>query len=442
MADLRWWMLAFGVLIGVVFPFALIPLGVPSATTLRPAFFTATIAAGIIVALVNHWLACRVVGTRLSTLAEGMRHVEESVTRAALAGDWSSCDPRDCMVPVDSSDQFGEAATSFNKLVEGLANSNQLTSSMTAVSEALATHLELSSLADAALRELRSRTSYGAAALLVVDGGSITPVSSYGIREPLVLAESVAVAHAVRSGLGSAMDIPEGAQINAGIADITPHEVRIMPIRHGVVTLGVLVVASIRPVPSEDVSIITAALPGLGLAMNNALNHERLQRVAALDPLTGAYNRRFGVERLSEEFGRSVRSGDPLGVLMFDIDHFKMVNDTYGHLVGDRVLQTVVKAARGTLREGDVLVRYGGEEFVATLPGAGHNDLLDYAEAIRHAVSDATIDSGGQRIGVTVSIGGAALPDESIRDPESLVATADQALYSAKAGGRNRSVIA
>lgn len=418
MADLRLWMLAFGVLMGIIFPFALIPLGVPAATTLRPLFFAATITAGLLVALVNHWLARRVVGTRLSTLVAGMRHVEDSVRNASLAGDWSSCDPRDCKVPVDSSDEFGAAADSFNRLVDGLSRSNQLASSMTAISQTLASQLELDHLAEAALDELGARTSYEAAAVLVVDGGQIRPVATYGIRDRQALADSEAVARVVRSGHASTMEIPEGVQINAGIADLVPREVRILPVRHGVLTLGVLVAAGVRPGTPEEVAIIDSSLPGLGVALNNALNHERLQRVAALDPLTGAYNRRFGISRIQEEFRRSVRTSEPLGLLMLDIDHFKSVNDTYGHLLGDRVLQAVVAAVRTTLREGDVLVRYGGEEFLVTLPGAGPSDLLGYAEAIRHAVADTAVQHGEQRLQVTVSIGGVTMPNTRLGTPE------------------------
>ena len=90
-----------------------------------------------------------------------------------------------------------------------------------------------------------------------------------------------------------------------------------------------------------------------------------------MDPLTDAYNRRFGLARLREEFSRAVRAENPLGILMLDLDHFKAINDTYGHLVGDRVLRAVATACRRVVREGDILIRYGGEEFLVLLPGAG-----------------------------------------------------------------------
>src|SRR5690606_14579087 len=135
------------------------------------------------------------------------------------------------------------------------------------------------------------------------------------------------------------------------VVDFVPQEVRVLPVRYGVMTVGVLVVAFAQPSSPEADAVIDSTLPGLAVALNNAMNHQDLQRVAALDPLTGVLNRRFGLQRLKEEVGRAERSGDPLGLLMLDLDYFKAINDTYGHLVGDRVLQTVVRTARQVLRE-------------------------------------------------------------------------------------------
>jgi two-component system, cell cycle response regulator len=346
------------------------------------------------------------------------------------------------VVVVDSNDEFGEAASSFNRLVEALSTSNRLTEGVTAMSEALASNLELTGLADVTIRELAARTDYEAAALLVVDAGRVVVASSYGIKDAAALVEAEAVTTVLRTELATVIDVPEGVEISGGLIDIRPREVRISPVRHGVVVLGVLVVASIHPSSREDLAVLDAALPGLAVALNNALNHERLQRVAALDPLTGIYNRRFGLQRLDEEFKRSVRSGDPLGVLMLDVDHFKNINDSYGHLVGDRVLKSVVAAARQALREGDLLARYGGEEFVAALPGASRDDVLIMAEAIRHAVADTITMDDGRQIQATVSVGGASLPHSPADRAEALIDLADQALYSAKTAGRNCSVVA
>jgi diguanylate cyclase (GGDEF)-like protein len=145
--------------------------------------------------------------------------------------------------------------------------------------------------------------------------------------------------------------------------------------------------------------------------------------------------------RLSEEFSRAVRAENPLGVLMFDLDRFKSINDTYGHLAGDRVLRAVAMTCRRVLREGDVLVRYGGEEFLVLLPGAGAADVSAIGERLRRAVGETTVPEGDQRITVTVSVGGATYSDV-VDSPVTLIARADEALYEAKESGRNRLIVA
>ena len=175
----------------------------------------------------------------------------------------------------------------------------------------------------------------------------------------------------------------------------------------------------------------------LALALNNALDHERLQRLAAIDPLTGLYNRRFGMARLHEEFSRAVRQKMPLGVLMFDIDHFKKVNDTYGHLIGDRILTQMSTLCRSLLREGDIVMRYGGEEFLAILPAASKEDITEIGERIRRIVEETPFDVGEQQIRITVSIGGTAYPGLQIETERDLVKCADEAMYSVKNSGRN-----
>ncbi|MEX1294867.1 MAG: GGDEF domain-containing protein, partial [Candidatus Limnocylindrales bacterium] len=176
----------------------------------------------------------------------------------------------------------------------------------------------------------------------------------------------------------------------------------------------------------------------LGLALTNATSHDRLERLAAIDPLTDAYNRRFGLVRLQEEFGRALRVEGPVGVLMVDLDHFKDVNDTFGHLAGDRVLHAVARSIRRVLREGDILIRYGGEEFLAVLPGASAADLGDLAERLRRAVSATEVPDREVRIRVTASVGAASYPEHDVSSASDLVEAADEALYVAKRSGRDR----
>jgi diguanylate cyclase (GGDEF)-like protein len=346
------------------------------------------------------------------------------------------------MVPVDSTDELGEVAASFNRLVTALSTSHQVSEGVNSLSKALAAHLELSALAEATLRELSINTGCDAAGLLVANNGRVEVAGSIGIRDAEQLASAESVLTALRTAQPTVLHLSPDVVVSGSLVDFVPQEVQVMPVRYGVVTVGVLVVAFAQPGIPEAGAILKATLPGLAVALNNALNHEDLQRVAALDPLTGIYNRRFGLQRLTEEFGRAIRSGDPMSVMMFDLDHFKVINDTYGHLVGDRVLQTVVRTARQVLREGDVLLRYGGEEFIIVLPGAGRDDLIQMAERVRRAVAEAEITEAGQRIPITVSIGGSGLPDKNAANPQELIGMVDVALYSAKESGRDRWVIA
>lgn len=165
---------------------------------------------------------------------------------------------------------------------------------------------------------------------------------------------------------------------------------------------------------------------------------DQLEALATTDPLTGALNRRAVSEAAQAELRRARRHGKPVAVLLLDVDHFKRVNDTHGHRVGDRVLQQVSAACRALLREIDSFGRWGGEEFIVLLPETGLEAALVVAERVRETVASVVVpaDDGGA-VAVTTSIGVASLGvgDESM---EELLARADAALYQAKREGRNR----
>ncbi len=167
------------------------------------------------------------------------------------------------------------------------------------------------------------------------------------------------------------------------------------------------------------------------------------EQAAKTDLLTGVHNRRWMDEVFPRQVARSQRSGQALALLMADIDHFKRLNDTYGHLSGDVVLKAVARLLGETLRPTDLLVRYGGEEFAAMLPGATGETAAVAAERLRRAVEEAEYtpsDVNGPAIRVTISVGVAIL--QSGEALPQLVERADSALYRAKAAGRNAVVLA
>jgi diguanylate cyclase (GGDEF)-like protein len=159
-------------------------------------------------------------------------------------------------------------------------------------------------------------------------------------------------------------------------------------------------------------------------------------KLAEHDPLTGVLNRRAILARLRAEFVKARQSGEPLSLLFLDLDHFKNVNDSFGHRAGDQCLRSVIAPIAGELRQGDALGRYGGEEFLILLPGAGASDAEVVAERIRRRVQEMPMIVSGMRIGLTVSLGVAAV-DTEVAVPDDLIERADAALYRSKSGGRN-----
>ena len=162
---------------------------------------------------------------------------------------------------------------------------------------------------------------------------------------------------------------------------------------------------------------------------------EKIVEVATRDELTGCYNRRYIMDTLRQELAVSLRDKRPFTLLLIDVDYFKKVNDTYGHLVGDRVLADIAQTLQLTVRNMDTLARFGGEEFACMLPGTTADEAAVLADRIRHTISVQRIAFNGGELNVTVSIGVAQwLPGESI---ESVIHRADLGLYAAKAKGRN-----
>ncbi|MEM1174081.1 MAG: sensor domain-containing diguanylate cyclase [Pseudomonadota bacterium] len=181
--------------------------------------------------------------------------------------------------------------------------------------------------------------------------------------------------------------------------------------------------------------------------VENAVNRARLLRSGFTDALTGWHNRRYLQVRLKEELARARRDQTNLVCLMLDLDHFKKVNDTYGHVAGDYVLAEMANRVESQVRASDVAARYGGEEFVVLLPDTAVKSGKLLAERIRKAVARKAVDlPSGESVDITVSVGISALQVQSDAEDlkstgESLIAKADVALYSAKSAGRNQVVV-
>lgn len=178
----------------------------------------------------------------------------------------------------------------------------------------------------------------------------------------------------------------------------------------------------------------------------SALVNHRLQRSlreqTIRDPLTGLFNRRYMEETLTLEIARASRSGAPLSLVMCDVDHFKRFNDEFGHDAGDAVLQAVAAEMRSRFRDGDVICRFGGEEFTIIAPGTSAEALMSRVEKVRQAISELNVTQKGRTLGSTsMSFGIATWSKSMAKDGSTLIQAADAALYQAKRDGRNRALI-
>lgn len=207
--------------------------------------------------------------------------------------------------------------------------------------------------------------------------------------------------------------------------------------------LLVMVLGRGSPIMAAQVAALSALIlvPAVGAMVLRLLfqlerARARLSVLATQDSLTGVHNRRYFFEVAEREWGRCKRYGEDAALLLIDADNFKAINDVYGHLCGDRLLIAIAKAVRATLRQPDLMARFGGEELVILLPHTDPLGALDVAERIRERVAGGRLDWNGEKVGTTVSVGVASYAGDD-RTLDALIHDADLALYAAKKAGRN-----
>jgi diguanylate cyclase (GGDEF)-like protein len=294
-------------------------------------------------------------------------------------------------------------------------------------------------------------------AVYIIESGSVAVIKAEHDEKSVVLAKLVAPE--IVGELGVLCDMPRNATAqameNSWLEVIPRGEFKSWLSRDPEASLRVMRMLALRLRDADAIIAKQQAAPvevsdidlrELNEKLSKNLEEIQRQRLqlenqVIRDALTGLYNRRYLDERLDRDLIRAKRYGFPISLAMIDLDHFKHVNDTYGHRAGDEVLKSLGALLQSTSREGDIPCRYGGEEFVVVLPRMPLATAMKRAEQWREAFDRQKVHYGDVEIGTTMSIGLATYPDHAA-NADALIDCADRALYRAKSSGRNRLVVA
>ena len=430
-------MVGFGVFVGLVFPPFLVLMGVSKELAFSPFFIIICVIAGLIVGTVNIILATAIVRRKLKGLSNSMTKVEHKLQTIINQDMDHFCDTQDCYIEDNSNDEFGECAHAFNQLLSAFEESMYTQSTVRRYNHMLTSELDVTSLTKRALERILEYSEIPFGAVYVIEEGRLKLTFSEGIKDADSLEENKHILGVIKSKKTKIIDLPEGIIIDGLLTDIKPCSIIIAPLINEDTVIGLFILASIDH-EEHNLNQLDMFSGNLALALNNSLKHDQLQTLVAIDPLTSIYNRRFGFMRLEEEYSSAIRGGSNFGLLMLDIDHFKTINDSYGHIAGDKILVEISCMIKAILRKHDILIRYGGEEFVAVLPGASTHDTKVVADRIRSLIEQNDVKYIDNRIHVTVSIGVVSFPETQISKLDDLVKFADKAMYRSKQNGRNR----
>lgn len=338
-----------------------------------------------------------------------------------------------------------------DRIVELLARRNAELASLLEIGKTLISSLELREVLQAIMSQVERLLQPKTWSLLLVDEESgelcfeiaVSPVAQElkGIR--LKMGEGIAGWVAQHGKALLIPDVAKDSRFARHVAEEVEYPVSsilCVPLKIRERVLGVVELINTRGERSfvdDDLPLLEAVADFAAIAIDNARNYKRVSELVVTDDLTGLYNARHFHELLEYEIDRSRRYKSQTSLLFFDLDHFKDVNDNYGHLVGSRVISEVGALVKRHIRSSDRAARYGGDEYVIVLPNTGKQG----AEAVANNLlsrfrSHSFLTDSGERIEVTASFGAATFPDDAV-DRTSLIRAADSAMYDAKEGGRD-----
>jgi diguanylate cyclase (GGDEF)-like protein len=346
-------------------------------------------------------------------------------------------------VPTHGRDEFAQLGVEFNKMSHQLADQleelNQerarLQEAMRRIGETFAANLDREGLLEIVVKT--AVDGVGAEA----GRASVRPSTSAPLEQLTLAGDVEGLEEAIRAAEAKVLETGEACEASVdGVAALS-HPMRRGDDVQARVSGVVSVARRDRPFSQGERDLFHYLAEQAAVSIENVGLHETVERQAVTDELTGLFNRRRFQEAMATEVERSKRFGQPVGLVLLDLDDFKTVNDTYGHQQGDLVLREVARVLRETSREIDEPARYGGEELAVVLPGTDLGGAYNLAERVRAGIEELALPvlDGEGALRVTASFGVATLPG-SADDMRGLIAAADEALYRAKRAGKNRTV--
>ena len=349
-------------------------------------------------------------------------------------------------IEVGSKDEVGRLADTFNTMTEELrsyvgqleASRDELQAGLARLGDTLSSTHDLDRILHVVLESAvaATRATSGLVLLLTPSREELVMAASQGLDDvPLDL--RVPVGQGVSGRVAQLGDAYCGVVEDGRAGEPSGAAVIAVPLKSSGTLIGVLDLFATHAFDDADLATIRTFASQATVAIDNVLLHEEAQRLSITDGLTGLWNYRYFSMTVAKEIERAARFSRPLGLLMLDLDHFKGVNDTFGHQRGDAVLVELAGRLRAEVRDVDTVARYGGEELVVVLPETDAEGLAQLAERICAAVRRKPFGGPGEPpVHLTVSAGGAVFPAHGLQ-ASSLLAAADKALYDAKHAGRD-----
>ncbi len=431
-----------GIAMGILFlPISRFILGLPAREVFTLWYSAVSVGAGLLVSGISFLVIRLVIIKKLNSFSENIKRITENILRYKRGNIESIDECDDCYIRLYSKDVLGELAGRYNSLVRVIRSLFWQYEMMDKFFLLVSRSLEVNELdSKTAQFVVETTNALGVEIYRLKKDGQIELAHAKNIRTHLSEERKASLIDIIEEGKIVDLKDKDVTVVEFGTGSLKPAEVIYFPFRYEDL-MGVLVMYNKSYLHSDKVVLVERLLSEYVLALKSAFSYQQMQQLAAFDELTGLYNRRFGMQRLYEEYKRAKRLKTTLCVIMFDLDHFKHVNDTYGHQAGDYLLSAFARILKENFREEDVVMRYGGEEFLCALNNTREENSCQRADDLRRKVEETQFVWRGNVLKITVSCGIAGVkPDEENKTLSDLIKEADERLYVAKNSGRNRCI--